>query len=343
MRPVVILTEDSSTLALGRWLLAQGVAGTLREYAPREIQAETARIKSSRRRSRLLVLSRSGASAGDIDATPAVDAATTWVDALPEFRRRLDGASTIERMRLAEAVGFQALESLVHHLSPSRPRTLRRARAGRPRASDPFQGVGFDVAVALLLEPDRGWTERDLAAEVGHAPATVHRVLAELGRRGYLLRSRGATRPMDALLLRDDLVAAWRGRIGVPREALHFLWNAKGSMEDAFFRATRKAGSARLLAGMHAVRGPERLVGEPLTVYCDVDPSTTLGAAGFEPAAGRGDLMVWLAPETGVFRRPRMVGEHLATNRVVTYLDLLLADTDRHRAAARAVWEEELS
>lgn len=339
MRPVVILTEDAATLALGRWLVAQGVSATLLEFPAREIASEAARIKAGRR-SRLVVLSRRGAAAGHVDATSAVETAASWVDALPEFRRRIDGVDAIEKRRLEEARGFEAVESLVHHLSPSRPRSLPRSRPGRPRASDPFRGVGFDVVIEMLLDPKRNWAEREIAAEVGHAPATVHRVLAELARRGYLARTRGASRPIEASLLRDDLAAAWRGRIGAPRSALHFLFGGKGAIERAFFRSMRAAGLDPLLAGMHAVRGPERLVGEPLTVYCESDPADTLRPEGFERAAARGDLVVWLAEEPGVFRKPRRIGSHSATNRVVTYLDLFVADTDRHRLAAQAVWED---
>jgi hypothetical protein len=207
---------------------------------------------------------------------------------------------------------------------------------------NPFHGSGFEVCSILLLEAGKDWTARGVAAQIDRAPSLVQRAFGELERRGLLQRLARGVRVADPLLLRDELLQAWKARVGTPRkEAQAYIAAKRANLQERVLESAQRAGARCLLAGPSAVEGPAALTGDPLTVYSDA-AARFLGA-GFEPASGLGgDLVVWMPPERTVFLRPRALGNNRqATNRLVTFLDLASSGSERHRAAAEAVWQSE--
>jgi hypothetical protein len=181
-----------------------------------------------------------------------------------------------------------------------------------------------------------------LAEECGRSAPSAHKALAELSRRGYLRRTRGNTVVRDPLVLRADLLAAWRGRVGIAREHVSFV--SRGKMQEAkeLVRRIERGGGRALLAGWSAVEGPDVPVGEPITLYIDDSSLSNVEHEGFvRLQQGAGDLVIWRPPEHGVWLYPRSVNGCLATNRAITYLDLALSTDARSRRAAELIWEGE--
>ncbi|MEK6608603.1 MAG: hypothetical protein AABZ30_13160 [Myxococcota bacterium] len=338
MKPrVAFITDGSaSAKALADWLRQRLPAILIEGRNATDVRALVSARRMERPRERVVSLALADAGA-DIAGGDALGCVASWLADLSPIERRARGAEIIESHRRSGAHEPGALERLLGDLSVV-PR-LPRSKRGRPPGANPFRGVGFDVCVALLLAPDRRWTERDLALETEHAPSAIHRVLRELGRRGYLLRVRGASRPRDAELLRDDLLPAWRARIGVPRAGRGFSLPAGTTVEKAL-SAARKLGFC-VLAGPSAVEGPEATVGGPTMVYVDQPALAAIVGLGASEVAGTmAHLVVWDSPESGVFRWPRTVRALPATNRVVTFLDLASTGVDRAFTAAESVWTE---
>jgi hypothetical protein len=335
---VVLVSEGTPAAdALAGWLSAR-LPGARQVTAVGA--ADVARVVASRRglSERVVTL---GGEGGDLSGRDALRAVETWLAHLGPFERRVAGPACIDA-RIAEgAADAGDVLALLNTLSRGRPRLPATGRRGRPAGSDPFRGAGFDACVALLLEPDRAWTERDLAAATGRSAYGVHRVLVELEKRGYLDRTRGATSVRDTRLLRDDLAAAWAARLANGREAVVYAAPRRTDVAATVAAAARAAGCRALLAGPSATQAAIALAGRTTVMYADAGVHDSLRAVGFEPVRRlAGDLVIWAAPEEAVFSAPRTIGSLPATNRVVTYLDLASADVDRYGEAAEAVWSE---
>jgi hypothetical protein len=332
----VVLVSDASPEAdaLSGWLAAR-LPGAVQVTAVSA--ADVARVVTARRGRPERVVTLRGV-AGDLSGDRALGAAEAWLAHLGPFERRVAGPALIDARVAEGAPGAGDVLALLNALSRGRPRPPRSGRRGRPPGTDPFRGAGFDACVALLLEPRRAWTERDLAAATGRSPYGVHRVLVELDARGYLARARGATTVRDPILLRDDLGAAWAARCAEEREAVVYTAPRAAKALDDAFAAAGRAGLRLLLAGPSAT---EKLVGRCAVVYGDRGVGGALEAAGFLPVRRTaGELALWTPLEESVFSAPRVVGGRPATNRVVTWLDLVATGTDRHREAAEHLWSE---
>jgi hypothetical protein len=276
-----------------------------------------------------------------LDGSAALAVAGAWLEDLPPIEARSIGADRIEQRRADGAKGARIIEAFLTAVSPVRI-GLRRAKRGRPPGRDPFSGAGFDLTVCMLLDSDRRWTERGLAEATERSPSLVHRNVQELARRGYVGRVRGATFVTDVDLLRQDLLSSWRANLGVARPARRFAVPRGKDPAAAVFAAARKQDIPLLLAGPSAATGAARLVGQTLTLYVGAEHQDTL-VRGFEERPQLGDFALWVAPERGVFLKPRKVGTLPATNRVVTWLDLMLLGSDRARAAAEVFWARQKS
>lgn len=105
-------------------------------------------------------------------------------------------------------------------------------------------------------------------------------------------------------------------------------------------RLAKARGHEIRLAGPSAVAGSARPVVGPVVMYADA-PDALFASAGFKRVvrAGAADLVVWPPTERAVLLWPRTNEYGQATNRVVTYLDLLLGGA-REQSAAEAVWRE---
>lgn len=335
---IAVLTDGSAEAsALWRWLGTRGIESILVEL-PRD--ADLAREAEARLEmhtpERILILSRTAGS-----ETATLDAVSGWLGGLDPISIRTRGANVIEERRTRGEPGADAVDRLLRALSPGTRRIAPRGRVGRPRGVFPYRGAGFDVCVTLLLNQDDRWTERRMAAETGHVASGVHRIFVELEQRGFLRRVRGAATVRNPLGLRDELSEAWALRVGAPRQkAIPFRLTNRELVENCVFDLARRTHLRCLLAGPHGVAGPERFVGGPVTMYFDRDPTAELEANGIERANRTGDLVAWIADEEGIYLHPREIGGYPATNRVVTYLDLVAAGTDRARLAADAVWAE---
>lgn len=331
--PLVAITDGTAPArAISRWLVHRGVELQVIEARS---STDAARLIAIRRRAgeneRLLALTAGDADV-DIDGAGAVALAAAWLSELTPIEQR----SAVAEIDTRFLAGSDESEPLAQLLRAAKVDLRNKTtKPGRPRGSDPFKGVGFDVIVAMLVWPNRRWTERELSVEIDRSRSAVHRVLRELTRRGYMLRSPGSTGPRKPEVLRDDLVASWRARAA--SRAIESLATPRPAGE--LVRELQRLGVSCLAAGPSAA-GPDGPLERALTVYADDEARAAMIEVGCEKAApGLGDLIVWAPAERAVFYAPRSTADLAATNRVVTFIDLAVGSS-RHRRAAQSVWEE---
>jgi hypothetical protein len=337
---VTIVTDGSAVAAsLATWLETH-VSGRSTRVEARDA-LDVGRVVAARRDARvperIVALSSDRADAGvDIDGSEAFAVAKGWLLLLPPIDARSRGAAII-RERIA--TGARGADALIELASLVGGPAATGSRRGRPRGSDPFRGVSLELIVTLLLAPGTGRTERELATAIDRSPFGVHRALEQLMKSGYVTRDKNGALARDADLLRDDLVAAWRARVTLDRAAVAFLApNRKRAAADVA-RAARAQGREVRLAGPSAVVGPNASVGDATVFYLDGAAAEILVPAGFRETSV-GDVVIWPVPERAVLLAPRPIGSLQATNRVITYADLMMMPTDRQTAAAASVWDE---
>jgi hypothetical protein len=338
---LTLLTDGSSSgLALARWLQGRlGEARVIEELEPRAFERSLQARKEARLAERLVAIGRGAIPRGAVDASRAFEVAAEWMRHLPPIEVRTSGARLLDERVKASSPGSKELLSLSTRLTgaSARPKERRAGRRGRPPGLNPFRGAGLELCTVLLLTPGAQWTERALAERIHRAGSMVHKLIAELTRRGLVRRSKRGTQVADPELLRDDIVADWRGRIGVPRRATEFARRGPNVLAAAMKSAAR-SNRRCVAAGASAIRDPAlRLTGRP-TVYVEGEPSQAL-SNGFTPAPpGLGDLVVWTPPEPAVFLEPQAAGGAQGTNALITYLDLVISGDPRLEEAALAVW-----
>lgn len=337
----VVTDGAADSAALARWLLRHGDGTLIEARGEADVEAVVQARRQATPGTRMTVIA--DRKVGPVDAREAKRTVSEWLGALAPIDARTSGADVVEERVRGEEPGSEALRSLLLASLPVPPRGTKEwgRRRGRPAGLNPFHGSGFEVCAVLLLEPNRPWTVRGVAEETQRAPSLVQRAFAELERRGLLQRQSRGTRIEDPLLLRNELLHAWKEHAAAPRrEAQVFIASKRKDLASAVFARAERAGARCVLAGPSAVEGREALVGDPLTVYCDAPPQEWIADSGFVLASGpRGDLVVWTPPERMVFWRPRRVAGHNATNRLITFLDLAALGSQRHLAAAEAVWQ----
>lgn len=341
--PTTIVTDGSgAAVALARWLASY--MGPLPLVAARGA-ADVGTIVAARRAQhipeRLVVLARVGVP-GAIALPEAYKLAADVVRDLSPIDRRIQGAELLEAKRKSDPAAADLLDLALRLVRPTPAHKPARSRGGRPPGSNPLRGSGFDICVALLEQPGRKWVERDLAAEARRSPSQAHKVLQQLHRSGYLTMTKAGLTLAEPVVLRDELAAAWRGRIGLPRQAFPVLVKGRDKLRSVFRNANR-ADVRCLLAGPSATSGPGGLTGGPPIVYLEFKGRSAVPEiAGLEPGAPSiSDLVVWPDFEAGVFLNPRSFGSGInATSLVITYLDLVASGNDRARSAAEEIWLE---
>lgn len=344
---IALVTDGSAAAsALAEWLGARAPISEWIESLGPVAARDTAQLRLRAKPAARVVLLAEGQCAQALSAERALRAVRRWTAELAPIAVRADGPAIIEQHVREGAEESRALIELASALGPGPNPPQPSSKRGRPAGAKPFHGAGFEVCVLLLLEPARRWKERELAEEAGRAPSVVHRVLGELRRRGYVLTEGGGrgstgTRPQDPELLRDDLAAAWRERVGSPRASSLLVAKEPGRAMEQLFATMTSQGAQCLLAGESALPRALRPVGAQPTVYLDRDLSSLTLPAGMQVVTGlRGDLQVWSAPEPAALRWSALVEGVPATNRVVTFLDLMTSTSSRVRAVARELWEQ---
>lgn len=325
-RLTVITNGSPESAALAAWL-SRHLPVKLVEARGDEDARRVADARMKEKEKRLVL-----ASGSDQRLTSdALRVVTDWVADLSPFDVRARGPERVEAQRARHATGSETLDELLAKLTPVRI-TRTPGRRGRPKGSDPFRGVGFDVCIALLLEPERRWTDRAVADFTGRAPSAVHKTLAELAARDLVARGRTGTLVRDPVVLRTDLLAHWRRR-ATHREGKGF----RSRNLETFWTTLRQATAPHLLAATSATTGAWAFEGGPVIAYTTAEGLASLERK-FDPvSASLATLILWQAPEAGVFLAPRDATPQ-RTNRVVTWLDLVTLGGAREQEAAAAVW-----
>ena len=336
-RAVTLLTDasaDADTLA--GWMVAKAPhVGRVTALGPHDV--EVVIRQRADLDERLLVLV--DGLTGHAPAVAALAAVRAWFEGLGPFERRTDGPERIDEALREGRPGAHAVRALLRTVQPSEPVVATRRR-GRPRGGDPFHGAGFDTCVGLLLSPDRQWSERALADYVRRSSYAVHRTLAELDRRGYLERERGATSVARPRALLEDLARGWRDRAAA-RTAVGMVARDPAGLVEHIATVAEAHALVALRAGPSATTGPTRLMGGALRIYGEdglVDALRDGGLVVVDVASA--DVVVLTPTERAVLLEPAPLDALRATNRVVTYLDLSEAEDDRYRAAADATWAD---
>ncbi len=336
MSRVVLVTDGSApAFALASWLSGRLGRASIVEARGAGDVARVVEARAGAGQPERVVAVAGAPVDADVHAEAALETAKDWLAPHAPFDVRSFGPRYLEERRLSRAPGAESLDELLARLAV--PRRVKLARPAR-RGSDPFRGVGFAVCTALLLAPERAFTERALAAAAGHAQPQIHRVLKELEARGFVERRRGGSRLRNPLALRDALLASWRDRVGRGRRrAVRYTARRRGDVRKLLVAAARKAGAPVVLAGHAAATNPDRLVDEPIAAYLDGDANAILEGA-FERSQVLGDVELWEPLEPAVFAAPRRVDGLPVTNRVVTFLDLASYGSDRSRRSAESEW-----
>jgi hypothetical protein len=331
------ITDGSATAAALVEFLGASVDRVIEARNSDDIRTVVEARLNARHREKIVTLTALG-DCGDVPSAEAFNVVGDWLAELSPIEQRIEGARLIARKLAQDADGSAAVLALANHLATRMVR-LARSRPGRPPGSDPFRGLGLEVVVSMLLGGTSPRTEREIASVLGRSHTGVHRVLVELQQRGYLVRGRDGSRIRDEIVLRDDLVGAWRGRVSVAREAVSYAARDPRGLAQRLATAAQRNRRAWRLAGQSAVAGPEGLAGGPLVIYLEGPPEPVMDAAGLVSSRA-GDVVVWPVVETAILLEPRTVAGLPATNRVITYADLALVGSSRALGAAQAVWGE---
>jgi hypothetical protein len=339
---VTLLTDGSSSgLALARWLQTRlDDTRVIEELGQRDLESSVAARRDAQLSERVVAIGRAPVPRGAVDASRALEVVADWTRDVPPIEVRTTGAHLLDERVKSSAPGSGELLSLSLRLAGSRLRTPHRrpGKRGRPPGLNPFRGAGLELCTVLLLSPGNQWTERALAMRTNRAASMVHKLVAELTRRGHLRRSKQGAQLVDAPVLRDDILADWRGRVGVPRRAMEFA--RKGTnIIGAAIKFAGRASARCVAAGPSAIQDPALRPTGKATIYVEGDPLPALSNGFTHAPPGLGDLIVWSPLDPAVFLEPQAVGSVSATNAVITYLDLAVSGDPRLQEAAASLWK----
>jgi hypothetical protein len=203
----------------------------------------------------------------------------------------------------------------------------------RGRPSSPFAPKSSRIARTLLLDPERWWRQKELAATTdlddGHVSRIVHRLSDE-----RLLENRASElRPLDPALLLD----AWSDEYDFDRHDI-----VVGHMSGAGIELTRQLHHSLDDGGIeHAFTGlPAAWLVEPFarfrvnTVYVEGDPRVAAETIGLRRNERGANVQIVGPNDRGVFAGQHLVGDLPCVSTVQLYLDLLALPERSDEAAA---------
>lgn len=202
---------------------------------------------------------------------------------------------------------------------------------GHPRLSvDLFHGRAEQVLHCMLLDPGRAWTIKDLAREAGVTPSTAHQTLLAMEKEWWI-EKRGAG-PATRRKLRDPsaVLDAWKQRYSLRRYAFHrfYRWSREGFDDqlktvaecfkqiDRQYALTLSAGAAFVAPFVTAI--PVVALIAPR----DVELSSILPGAGYEPVDEGENLLVLTAPDDSPMMFRQQINDYWIASNIQLYLDL---------------------
>jgi hypothetical protein len=257
--------------------------------------------------------------------------------------------TTSDARRLLEDSGIGVIDGLgnVHvelpglllHLEPRHDRPARKAGPASPARLTGKAGL---VAQALLLDPERHWTVKDLAGRTAVSTGLSHRVLTRLEREG-IVTAQGAgphrTRQVQNPTALLDLWAEEARDRRVQRLRAFRLGRDPNGLADAASNALTQAGIDHAMTGpVVAQRLAPFITAVPVAdiwVTQQVQLTTAASAAGAEPVeAGHNLIFAQADGDIPLAFRTERDGLPVA-NRFRLYLDLLRNPRRGREQAAR--------
>jgi hypothetical protein len=185
-----------------------------------------------------------------------------------------------------------------------------------------FQGRSERVLRALLADPNRTWTLRELAAEVGislgYASEITHRLdeqeWAERGQTGGL-----------RLVAPTDLLDRWREEYTYRRSPITGLYGLGevADLERAVANYCQEQGinyAFTLFSGANLIAPFTRYL--QIAFYCTGNPAALQESLGFKPVPSGANVLVLRPYDVGVFYGAQQVRDRRVVGNIQLYLDL---------------------
>lgn len=213
-----------------------------------------------------------------------------------------------------------------------KPNPYRRERPVRK----PFEGKAERLVRALLLEPERRWTVRELARAAGVSLGLASMVSAILAEMGLVAKYRGGL----SLLSPWALLEVWKQHYDLRRSAfcIYRSWADVSQLEDRL--ADRLRGQASKWA-LTLWSGAYHLLQEGnraprLALYYQGQPDQLAQELHLSPDQGKTFVFVFQPYDESLLWRAAEVGDHLVVvHPLQLYLDLSSGDEEELRLAQR--------
>ena len=199
-----------------------------------------------------------------------------------------------------------------------RPNELR--TAGRP--SSPFAPKSARISRALLLEPERWWRQRDLAAATQLDDGNVSRIVRRLDEATLLERRDKELRPRDPNLLLD----AWAQEYRFDRHDA-ISGHVSGSGIEVARNLAENLGKRQIkhaFTGLPAAWAIDRFAQFRLTtVYVDVDPRDVVEQLDIRQGSKGANVQILGPDDAGALAGEQQRDGLTCVSTVQIYLDLL--------------------
>ncbi|MFQ6014865.1 MAG: type IV toxin-antitoxin system AbiEi family antitoxin [Anaerolineae bacterium] len=185
-----------------------------------------------------------------------------------------------------------------------------------------FQGRSERVLRALLTDPKRRWTLRELAAEVGISLGYASEIAHRLDEQEWVERSRtGGLR----LVAPTDLLDRWREEYTYRRSPITELYGLGevADLERAVADYCREQGTNyafTLFSGANLVAPFTRYL--QIAFYFSGHPATLQERLGFKPVSSGANVLVLRPYDVGVFHGAQQVRDRRVVGNIQLYLDL---------------------
>lgn len=194
----------------------------------------------------------------------------------------------------------------------------------RGRPSSVFAPRSSRVTRLVLLDPERWWQQKDLAAEAGIGRGTVSKIVARLRGNGLLEANNGLVRPSDPSLLLD----AWKDEYDFSRHRIvagHVDARSGEELADRFAQAARQHSVEYGFTGFPAADRLAPFAGFRLVAaYLRRPPQEMLlQSLGFHNEDKGANLWLMIPDDDGVFAGSKDIAGRPCVSAVQTYLDLL--------------------